>query len=414
MSQGRLGVVELFAGLGSVATGFAATGKFEPLLLTDVDPIARDTYRENFPEGAAYLCEDVRLLTPRRILQEIADRGVSGLLGCPPCQGFSSAGKRDVEDPNNGLLRDFFSIARRLDVQFFVMENVPAVLNQRVLATQLETTRRSYRIWRGVLNSALYGLPQTRQRCIVIGYHRDLGVAPTPPPPTHFGERAVFNYRKGMAEAPTTACADEILGTYPRLAAGRPSRGWSIPANAAELEDLVTVGEALNDLPPQPCSDGHRVIDRPMSGYAMGLATADHEVFNHQSWGHAPDMVERMRAVSEGGVPSGSAGWAGRNTRYYSQAYGRLHRMGLARTVTTNFHNPGSGRFTHYRVPRTLTIREAARLQGFPDSFRFIRYRSWQERLIGNAFPPLWAEKIAAHVWAEIGSVLSVPTAQRS
>lgn len=414
MSQGPLGVVELFAGLGSVATGFAATGRFEPLLLTDVDPIARDTYRENFPDGASYLCEDVRLLTPRRILEEVAGRSVSGLLGCPPCQGFSSAGKRDVEDPNNGLLRDFFAIARRLHVQFFVMENVPAVLNQRVFETQLETTRKSYRIWKGVLNSAMYGLPQTRQRCIVIGYHRDLGVAPTPPSPTHFGERAVFNYGKGAAEVPTVAAADEILGTYPRLTARRRNQGWCIPSNAAELKDLVTVSEALNDLPPQPCSDGHRVLDRPMSGYAMRLATPDHEVFNHQGWRHTSEMIERMRVVSEGGVPSGGDGWAVRNGRYYSQAYGRLHRRGLARTVTTNFHNPGSGRFTHYRVPRTLTIREAARLQGFPDSFRFIRYQSWQERLIGNAFPPLWAQKIAAHVWDEVGSLIAGGVPQRS
>lgn len=414
MSRGPLGVVELFAGLGSVATGFAATGKYEPLLLTDVDPIARDTYLENFPEGSSYLCEDVRLLSPKRILDEVGGRTVAGLLGCPPCQGFSSAGKRDVQDPNNGLLRDFFVIARSLNVQFFVMENVPAVLGQSVLETQLETTRKNYRIWKGVLNAALYGLPQTRQRCIVIGYHRDLGVAPTPPPPTHFGERALFSYRKGSAAVPTVADADDILGRYPRFTAHRRKDGWCIPADATELDDLVTVGEAINDLPPQPCSDGHRVLDRPMSAYAMQLATPEHEVFNHQGWRHTQEMIERMRSVSEGGVPSGCDGWAGRNRHYYSQAYGRLHRRGLARTVTTNFHNPGSGRFTHYRVPRALTIREAARLQGFNDSFRFIRYRSWQERLIGNAFPPLWAQKIAAHVWDEVGSAIAASIPQRS
>ena len=73
------------------------------------------------------------------------------------------------------------------------------------------------------------------------------------------------------------------------------------------------------------------------------------------------------------------------------QAYTRLHRRGLARTITTNFHNPGSGRFLHYQQHRTLTVREAARLQGFGDDFVFIGRPGRQERLVGNAFPPLWA-----------------------
>jgi DNA (cytosine-5)-methyltransferase 1 len=121
-------------------------------------------------------------------------------------------------------------------------------------------------------------------------------------------------------------------------------------------------------------------------------------------WEHGKDLVERMRLVSEGCRPPIEAT---NGRRYYSQAYTRLHRKGLARTITTNFHNPGSGRFLHYHLNRTLTVREAARLQGFGDDFVFIGHPGWQERIVGNAFPPLWAESIASHVTTDLREVLA-------
>ena len=134
------------------------------------------------------------------------------------------------------------------------------------------------------------------------------------------------------------------------------------------------------------------------------MAAAGQAVTNHEPWQHGRDLVERMRRVKEGCRPPLEAT---NGRRYYSQAYARLHRSGLARTITTNFHNPGSGRFLHYRNHRTLTVREAARLQGFHDDFAFIGHPGWQERLVGNAFPPLWAEAIARHVAGELQSVLA-------
>ena len=124
---------------------------------------------------------------------------------------------------------------------------------------------------------------------------------------------------------------------------------------------------------------------------------------NHEPWDHGKDLVERLRQVREGCRPPIEAT---NGRRYYSQAYTRLHRKGLARTITTNFHNPGSGRFLHYQLPRTLTVREAARLQGFGDDFVFIGHPGRQERLVGNAFPPLWAESIASHITTELHDVL--------
>jgi len=99
----------------------------------------------------------------------------------------------------------------------------------------------------------------------------------------------------------------------------------------------------------------------------------------HFKWGHKPEMLKRMRAVKEGGR------WSG-GEDHYSQAYGRLHRDGLARTITTFFANPGSGRFWHPTENRALTLREAARIQGFPDEFEFLMKRPANNCvLVGNA-----------------------------
>jgi DNA (cytosine-5)-methyltransferase 1 len=119
---------------------------------------------------------------------------------------------------------------------------------------------------------------------------------------------------------------------------------------------------------------------------------------------HASAMVP-CETIADGGLLD--AEWGRKRDRpYYSQAYTRLHRRGLARTITTNFHNPGSGRFLHYEALRTLTVREAARLQGIEDAFTFVGLQSDQERLVGNAFPMPLAEAIARHIAKELGPAL--------
>jgi DNA (cytosine-5)-methyltransferase 1 len=401
---GGLATVELFAGIGCVSQGFAATGAFQPMLLTDIDAVARDTFVENYPDGPSYLVTDVRDITAGTIQNAVDGRAVDGLLGCPPCQGFSAAGRRDAADPQNELLVNFFTLARALDVKFFVMENVPSVIDQELFKRQITTTRRWYRVWHGPLNAALYGLPQTRQRCIVIGYRKDLEIEPSAPPISHLGSRAVFDYKSGKRLTPSTENADAILGPYPRIGHRREAAaGRWLPERLDGLADLVTVGEALGDLPAEGCQDGEMLPSSQVAAYAARLRGADSAVHNHQPWRHTFAASLAMSGASEGG----SFG-PGRSAGYYSQAYTRLHRDGLARTITTNFHNAGSGRFTHYAAGRTLTVREAARLQGIPDSFRFIGYRSWQERLVGNAFPQHWAQSVAEHIREQLANELQL------
>jgi DNA (cytosine-5)-methyltransferase 1 len=392
-------VAEVFAGVGSVARGFARAGGFQVAYLNDIDPVARATYLANDSPETIYELRDVRTVTGRMIRDAADGRPVAGLLGCPPCQGWSAAGQRDAADRRNGLLKDFFRLVNSVYPVFFVMENVPSVADRAELATALSTLRGRYRVWQGVLNAAAYGLPQSRQRVLVIGYRHDTGVAPTCPPPTHAGRRKVWDYRTEALVEPSQATLDALLGAAPRLGAPR-SAPYTMrdyyPEAVGSLARFVTVGEAIGDL--------EEDASTPRSGYARALGAGRHLVANHEPWDHGRDLVERLRQVKEGRRPPVEAT---NGRRYYSQAYTRLHRRGLARTITTNFHNPGSGRFLHYHQHRTLTVREAARLQGFGDDFVFISRPGRQERLVGNAFPPLWADSIASHITTEMNDVLT-------
>ncbi len=392
-------VAEVFAGVGSVARGFARAGGFQVAYLNDIDPVARATYLANDSPETIYELRDVRTVTGRTIRDAAGGRPVAGLLGCPPCQGWSAAGQRDAADHRNRLLKDFFRLVNSVYPVFFVMENVPSVADRAELAAAIGTLRGRYRVWQGVLNAAAYGLPQSRQRVLVIGYRHDTGVTPTCPPPTHAGRRKIWDYRTETFVEPAAATLDALLGAAPRLGAPRAAQYTMrdyYPEKVGSLTRFVMVGEAIGDLGED--AHGRR------SGYARALGAGRHAVANHEPWDHGKDLVERLRQVSEGCRPPIEAT---NGRRYYSQAYTRLHRKGLARTITTNFHNPGSGRFLHYQLNRTLTVREAARLQGFGDNFVFIGHPGRQERLVGNAFPPLWAESIASHIATELHDVLT-------
>jgi DNA (cytosine-5)-methyltransferase 1 len=382
----RKPIAELFAGIGCVTRAFEDSGRFISVALVDNDARAKEAYEFNYGIGT-YIAADVFWMRPEQLKERLNGKTLSGLLGCPPCQGYSAAGSRDRNDFRNRLVGHFFRFVEALEPEFFVIENVPGLLSTAAFKKRFDRISQRYRMWGGVLNAALYGVAQTRQRAIVIGYHRDLGAHPAGPTPTHFGRRPVFEYSTQRFISPVDSDGWRLLGI--------PADGRSLGADwlsqfgnyltveGTNLPPLITVGEAIGDL----------TFDR---SEASGIS-------NHTPWRHRPEMVQRVRTIPEGGVLYGAT--VGRSGEYYSQAYGRLHRDGLARTITTNYHNAGSGRFLHYQHDRTLTNREAARLQGIPDSFVFPGEASSTERLIGNAFPAPMAVSIARGVASQLDSV---------
>jgi DNA (cytosine-5)-methyltransferase 1 len=147
-----------------------------------------------------------------------------------------------------------------------------------------------------------------------------------------------------------------LLGATP--AAGRAAKSVPVLSELSGTQTAPYLREVLDGLP-------------PVGSLAAGL-------LSHASWSHAPKMIKRMDSVPEGGR------WSG-GDEHFSQSYGRLHRRGFARTITSYFANPGSGRYWHPTEPRTLTLREAARIQGIEDSFRFDIFPSKAAELVGNA-----------------------------
>jgi len=400
----RHSVVDLFAGIAGVSTGFWETGHFIPSLLVDIDEDAKETFVLNHPHlRAKFLCEDIAKISATKIVRH-AGRIPTGIVGCPPCQGLSDVGLRRHVDNRNHLIDDYFRLVRSLRPKFFVMENVPRVLSYSRFRSQMQGVAQMYSIWSGVLNAAHYGVPQSRQRAIVIGYRKDLGVEPTPPPATHCGSRRVFAYDLQKLVSPATeAHWKSILGTNTRL-----KKYMDFDSERfAELTPFVTCEDALSDLPRASVTRRKlKYKSKANTPYQLRMRHNASVVLDHTPWNHGPGLVSRMRLMKAG---ESALSKVGRERHpYYSQAYARLHPLGLARTVTTNFHNAGAGRFWHYHADRTLTVREAARLQSFPDHFLFPdgTTRTARERLLGNAFPPLFARAIAKHIFLEIGNLL--------
>lgn len=387
-STDDLSIAELFAGIGGVTGGFVDAGGFDPVLLNDVDPAAQGAFALNFPELARrYRLGRVEDLNGAE-LSEAAGGHIDGILGCPPCQGFSSAGARKSDDKRNGLLNHFHRIVLEARPLFFLMENVPSLLHATLYRRFCNALEDSYMLHAQILNAAEYGLPQLRRRAVVLALRRDIGLIPTLPPPTHGGRGNVFDYCSGRYVRPARE-GRRLLQLRPQV---------QLPPR-----ELISLRKAIGDLPLEviPYKDTTQYSKPASTLYQKAMRGAG-RLENHRGWRHGAEMLERLKKIAPGDCPA-SHGCRSRNTRFFSQAYARLHPDGLARTITTNFHNPGSGRFTHYAAPRTLTLREALRIQGFPDSFRFDmgQLHNYQaERLIGNAFPPPLARALAAHVKA--------------
>ena len=193
-----------------------------------------------------------------------------------------------------------------------------------------------------------------------------------------------------------------VLGADPATARGAHAKQPPFALSSGLPSPLVNVWEALSDLSTE--SVGGEYANTPACGYQARLRSNVVQPYNHNPRTHDSAMLGRIRAIGEG-RDLRSVDKSLHPKSHYSQAYGRLHRSGLARTVTTFFCNPGSGRFLHPVENRALTIREAARLQGFPDAFQFFGTQAQQMALVGNAVPPPLAHVIAQHVQQTLRNV---------
>lgn len=380
-------IVDVFSGAGGLALGWlrAAEGRGEFVAAIDGDGTLERIYGQNYPTTKFIQHTFAAAPDPdgeRRLAEEagLGAGDVDVLLAGPPCQTLSAAGKRQ-DHPDNRLVFRVCDLVRTLRPRVVVIENVPQfghIHDGRLLGrVRVQLTKAGYTTDALALNATAYGVPQIRVRCFVIGVRREL-LSESPhaqlkhlrPPPTH---SAVWSPNR-----PTGQPASPILGHALRLP---PS-----------------VEDALDDLPPLAVGEGDEeglLTVEPTNPYQAFLRRGQQAVFNHVATKHSPETVAALAAIKPGETPQSIPGHPLRRKVYFRSAYARLDPRWVAPTMTTQTHNPGSGRFTHYRDDRVLTVREVARLQSFPDSFRFFGFSEVQRRHVGNAVPPLLSEALA-------------------
>jgi len=369
----------LFPRVGGFSLGFlkarAQTTKFrfDVRLLVDSDPTATDTFKKNFPK-IPFWPKDLGDVHGGDILKlaKLKTGELDFLVGGPPCQGFSSNGKRCLEDNRNKLIARFIELARQMQPKCAIIENVPTALSayEKIYSEEIREAFKGYVVKSAVLNASQFGVPQIRERAFIVALGEDLGIRE-------------FAFPKGE---------------YDAIDVGNDAH-----KKAKAHQRFVSVAEAIGDLPALKAGqsvDGQAYRTAAESTYQQDRRNGSIAIFNHTARLHSKDFLKKIGPIRPGkgnaDLPDGERF----SDNYYSQAYARLHANGIGFTITANFRNPGSGRFTHYRDKRSITVREAARLQSFDDRFIFHGYETDQERHVGNAVPPLLAEALARHFGA--------------
>lgn len=385
-TDNNLTVLDLFSGAGGMSLGFESAG-FTPMLGVDMDHWACRTYEANIPARAVQTnvehVEDFRAF--------FAEHGVTrvtGVIGGPPCQGFSRVGRgrirhRDrlnghiepIADRRNHLYRQFIAAVNALKPAFFVMENVPDLdtyedpeqpgkrLSERIEA---EFCAIGYLVSRRILLAANFGVPQMRSRIFFVGFHESLGRA--------------FD--------------------------------WPVQSEYQSIYGLQTLRQAIGDLPRVPDNQLARQLSySPVPGgwlhrwYRWGVPQQQsHLIFDHITRPHREDDKQDFIGLGEGqrfvDIPE-------ERRRYrcdiFRDKYRKLIWDEPSWTLTAHIRRD-SYRYIHpdREPPRTISVREAARIQTFPDRWRFCGYRSNAFSQIGNAVPPLLSRALAREIRAQL------------
>ncbi len=376
-------VVDLFCGAGGMSLGFESAG-FRTLLGVDFDQWACQTFAANIP--ARMIVQDLNEVTDFRAF--FAEHGiyqVTGIIGGPPCQGFSRVGRGRIrhrdrlkghtglqEDPRNRLYHQYLAAVAALRPLFFVMENVPDLAHYEddngLLADhiQAEFERLDYSVDRGILLASDFGVPQSRSRLFFVGLHQSLGKA---------------------------VC-------------------WPDYEAARKLYGVQSLRAAIGDLP--IVADGHLARCIPYEGaleswlhrWYRGAMPEDQEhlLFDHLTRPHREDDKKIFRGMKEGQryVDIKEA-----DRRYRSDIFRDKYRKLIwddpSWTLTAHIRRD-SYRYIHPATepPRTISLREAARIQSFPDHWRFCGYRSNAFAQIGNAVPPLLSRALARCIMVQL------------
>lgn len=334
-------IIDLFCGAGGLSKGFVDAG-FDVELAIDMWSDAVKTYNHNHKGRDVARCIDISTVTNEELEQ--LNGKIEGVIGGPPCQGFSTVGTRNVEDPRNQLYLQYYRVVKKVRPEFFVIENVKGLLTLAKGAFKEDILDRfsklGYTISYKLLNASDYGVPQNRYRVFFVGMKNKQFEFPTP------------------------------------------------------FESKVSTSEAISDLPSleEPDNYSSNYKSGIASDYAMQMRGMSNIVLNHEPTRHTEQTKQIISMIPDGGkirdLPEKY--W---NVRKYNKAFQRMNSKLPSNTIDTGHRN-----YFHYKENRVPSVRESARLQSFPDSYEFLGSKTSQYKQVGNAVPPLLAKVIASKI----------------
>jgi DNA (cytosine-5)-methyltransferase 1 len=367
-------VVDLFCGTGALSYGLAlGDERFHVVAGIDHDADACETARANHP-NAKILCRSIRDISAAEFASEAELDGVDVIVGGPPCQGFSSLRPNrnsNKDDHRNYLYLDFVEYVEFFRPKVFLMENVVGLIGETKGDLLNDIMRDfgniNFDVDFRILNAAHYGVPQKRERLIMVGVNKDIIASPSLnfPDPTHF-----FKGR--------------VIGTQ---------RKDKYITNADHGCRAITVMEAISDLPELSSGQSSDLYAGPPGNAYQEVmrARGSSRVSLHQAASHSKKMLDiiKVSGTSKSALPKGlvSSG--------FSSCYSRMEADQPATTITVKFTSPASSKCIHPHQHRAITPREAARLQSFPDCFQFRGSKTAIASQLGNAVPPLLSKAIA-------------------
>ena len=347
MSRDNLTIIDLFTGVGGLSLGFEMEG-FNVLLANEYDQSIAEAYIRN-RDTPNMIVADIKTLPVKETFEKYKGK-VTVVVGGPPCQGYSQKGQRKtINDDRNFLFRYFVEVVREIQPLYFVMENVPNLLTAENGFFKNEITtlfkEMGYIINADVLCASNYGVPQNRNRAFIIG-----------------------------------------------------KKGGQTPVSMPEKEKtFTTIWDAISDLNYLDSGEGmdeQDYLNEPMSEYQKKMRAGSRKLFGHVATNHSEVALTRMRMIPPKGgkefLPPEQL-----TKSIYSGTWERMDADDVSVTITTRFDTPASGKFMHPYLDRAITVREAARIQSFPDTFRFYGTKTSQMKQVGNAVPPLLAQAVA-------------------
>lgn len=332
-------IIDLFCGIGGLSLGFEQAG-FKVISAVDMWEDAIVTYNHNRKDKVAKV-EMVEDFNTHELPAIVSQQHIDGIIGGPPCQGFSTVGKRDVEDPRNKMYLEFYKAVRIANPDFFLIENVKGMLTLNKGAFVKDLIKRfgpdglGYTITYKLLNAADYGIPQNRLRVFYVGIKNKKFEFPKP------------------------------------------------------LDYQLTAKDGISDL---EGSTNEKYGSEPQNDFQKAMRGTCAHPYNQDYTQHTEKTISIISKIPDGGnirsLPPEY--W---QIRKYNKAFERMGTFKPSNTIDTGHRN-----YFHYSEPRIPTVRESARIQSFPDYFEIVGTRGSQYKQVGNAVPPMLAKIIAEQI----------------